>query len=74
MAGNYNVSLTVENGGKRVNKIFISDIFPTVSMGEIDGICEVNKTFVELSVDLPIRIIRLWNMSGCFQKGQLMKI
>jgi len=53
VAGNYNVSLTVENGGKRVNKIFISDIFPTVSMGEIDGICEVNKTFVELSVDLP---------------------
>ena len=50
-AGLYNV--TIENVGKRVCNLLVSDIFPTVSMKEIDGICEVNKTFVELSVSLP---------------------
>jgi len=49
----YNVTLTIENVGKRVCNLLVSDIFPTVSMKEIDGICEVNKTFVELSVSLP---------------------
>ena len=52
-AGLYNVTLTIENVGKRVCNLLVSDIFPTVSMKEIDGICEVNKTFVELSVSLP---------------------
>ncbi|WP_278599296.1 PKD domain-containing protein [Bacteroides nordii] len=52
-AGLYNVTLTIENVGKRVCNLLVSDIFPTVSMKEIDGICEVNKTFVELSVFLP---------------------
>ena len=52
-AGLYNVTLTIENVGKRVCNLPVSDIFPTVSMKEIDGICEVNKTFVELSVSLP---------------------
>lgn len=54
VAGTYNVTLTIENEGKRVNKLFISDIFPTVSMKELeDDVCEVNKTFVELTVSLP---------------------
>lgn len=52
-AGLYNVTLTIENVGKRVCNLLVSDIFPTVSMKEIDGICEANKTFVELSVSLP---------------------
>lgn len=54
IAGTYNVTLTVKNGGKRVNKILISDIFPTITMKEVEGgICEVNKTLIELSVSLP---------------------
>ena len=52
-AGLYNVTLTIENVGKRVCNLLVSDIFPPVSMKEIDGVCEVNKTFVELSVSLP---------------------
>lgn len=53
VAGTYNVVLTIANEGQRTGTVFISDIFPTVSMVQIDGVCEVNKTLVELSVHLP---------------------
>ena len=54
VAGTYTVTLTIKNGGKRVNKLLISDIFPVITMKEVEGgICEVNKTLIELSVSLP---------------------
>ena len=54
VAGTYTVTLTIKNGGERVNKLLISDIFPVITMKEVEGgICEVNKTLIELSVSLP---------------------
>lgn len=53
-AGTYTVTLKVEGEGQRNYRLLINDISPTVSISVMeDEICEVNKTFIELSVVLP---------------------
>ena len=53
-AGTYDVKLTVEGEGTTTKRILISDIFPTITIGDIpNGICEVKTTAVELNVELP---------------------
>ena len=54
VAGTYTVTLKVEGEGQRNYRLLINDIAPTVSISAMeDEICEVNKTFIELSVVLP---------------------
>ncbi|EIY53532.1 MULTISPECIES: PKD domain-containing protein [Bacteroides] len=54
VAGTYDVVLEIVGEGKLKKKILISDIFPTVSIEPIEGgVCEVDKTTIELSVYLP---------------------
>lgn len=52
-AGTYTVTLNVEGEGSVKKNLLISDIFPTINMEEIDGVCEIKNTPVTLSMYLP---------------------
>ena len=54
VTGTYKVRLTVEGVGFVERNIFISDIRPILTIDDIPGgICEVNTTWVGISVELP---------------------
>jgi len=53
-AGTYLVKLTIAGEGSTIKKILVSDIFPTITVGEIvGGLCEVKTTSIELNVEIP---------------------
>lgn len=54
VAGTYEVKLAIAGEGAVTQKIYISDILPTVTTKELpDGMCVVKQTPVELEVYLP---------------------
>jgi len=54
VAGQYKVTLSIEGVGKTTQELYVSDITPVVSLLPIEGgVCEVNKTFINMELFLP---------------------
>lgn len=53
-SGKYNVTLTIENVGSRSYPVQVMDIVPVLSIvAQSDSLVEVNKSVVELGIELP---------------------